>query len=121
MNLTLEGKRKSIGFTYALNGLKEVFQSEHNFRLHMLSIVLVVIAGCYFDIDTIEWLAVIIVMGLVVTTEMVNTAIEEIINYVKPEIHPAAKKIKDIAAGAVLIASLTALIVGVVIFIPKIF
>lgn len=86
----------------------------------MLAIVLVVIAGYYFEIDTIEWVAVITVIGLVVTTEMVNTAIEETINYVKPEIHPAAKKIKDIAAGAVLIASLTALIVGVVIFIPKI-
>ncbi|MFS0672845.1 diacylglycerol kinase family protein [Ornithinibacillus sp. 179-J 7C1 HS] len=117
----MEGKKKQIGFTFALNGIKEVMKSERNFRLHIISTLLVIIAGIYFDIETIEWVAVFTVIGLVITTEILNTAVEEIINYVKPEIHPAAKKIKDMAAGSVLIASITALVVGFIIFVPKIF
>ena len=117
----MEGKKKSIGFTYAVNGLKEVFNSEWNFRLHLLSMILVIIAGVFFDISVGEWVAVVIVVGLVITAEILNTAIEEIINYVKPEIHPAAKKIKDLAAAGVFVASITALVVGLIIFLPKFF
>ncbi|GGA68628.1 diacylglycerol kinase family protein [Ornithinibacillus halotolerans] len=114
-------KKNSIGFLYAINGLKEVFTSEFNFRLHVLSTILVTLAGLFFKISIMEWIAVIVVIGLVVSAELLNTAVEEIINYIKPEIHPAAKKIKDIAAAAVLITSLTALLVGILIFVPKLF
>jgi undecaprenol kinase len=117
----LEGKKKSIGFTYAMNGLKEVFKSERNFRLHLLSTILVFIVGTLYNITIGEWIAVVIVVGLVITAEILNTAIEEIINYIKPEIHPAAKRIKDLAAAGVFVSSLTALVVGLIIFLPKVF
>jgi undecaprenol kinase len=117
----LEDKKSSIGFTYALNGIKEAFKSERNFRLHLLSTILVIIVGIYLKINVGEWIAIVIVIGLVITAELFNTAIEEIINYMKPEIHPAAKKIKDLAAAGVLLTSITALIVGLIIFMPKFF
>jgi undecaprenol kinase len=117
----LEDKKKAIGFTYAINGLLEVIKSEWNFRLHLISAIIVIIAGIYFRVNTVEWITIVIVIGLVMTAEILNTAIEEVINYLKPEIHPTAKRIKDIAAAGVFTASITALIVGLIIFIPKIF
>lgn len=104
-----------------MNGLKEVFKSERNFRLHLFSAILVCIVGTFYNITIGEWIAVVIVVGLVITAEILNTAIEEIINYIKPEIHPAAKRIKDLAAAGVFVASLTALVVGLIIFLPKVF
>ncbi|WP_047981463.1 diacylglycerol kinase family protein [Ornithinibacillus contaminans] len=115
----MDDKKKRIGFVYAINGLREVFQSELNFRLHTLSTLLVVIAGILVKLSTIEWVAVCFAIGLVLMAEVMNTAIEAIIDYVKPERHPIAKKIKDIAAAAVLIASITALVIGLIIFLPK--
>lgn len=117
----MEGKKKSIGFSYAINGLKEVVKSERNFRLHLLSTILVTIMGLLYKISYLEWIAVVIVVGMVITAEILNTAIEEIINYVQPDIHPAAKKIKDLAAAGVFMTAITALIVGIIIFIPKVF
>lgn len=116
----MEGKKNEIGFRYALNGLKEVFKSEKNFRLHLLAALLVVGFGFYFNISAMEWLATAIVIGFVITTEILNTAIEEIINYLKPEIHPTAKRIKDLAAAGVFVAAMSAVVVGLIIFIPKI-
>lgn len=117
----MKDKKNSVGFLYALNGLKEVFKSEHNFRFHVLAAILVVILGILFDFALWEWLVTIIVIGLVMTAEILNTAIEEIVDFVKPEIHPAAKKIKDIAAAGVFIAALTALVVGLCLFLPKLY
>lgn len=116
----MEGKKKEIGFHYAFNGLREVFKSEKNFRVHILATLLVVGFGFYFDISAMEWLAIVIVIGLVLSAEILNTAIEEVINYLKPDIHPTAKKIKDIAAAGVFAAAMSAVVVGLIIFIPKI-
>lgn len=68
-----------------------------------------------------EWIGIAIVIGFVLTAEVFNTAIEEVMNHIQPEIHPAAKKIKDIAAAGVFVASITAFIVGLLIFLPYIF
>ncbi|GIO27578.1 diacylglycerol kinase family protein [Ornithinibacillus bavariensis] len=114
-------KKKSIGFTYAFSGLKEVFKSERNFRFHIISAILVIIAGFLLGFGLIEWMIAITVIGLVMTAEILNTAIEEIINYLRPEIHPAAKKIKDLAAAGVFIAAVTAFVVGLLLFLPKLF
>ncbi|WP_010097037.1 diacylglycerol kinase family protein [Ornithinibacillus scapharcae] len=115
----MEGKKKEIGFRYAFNGLREVFKSEKNFRVHLLVTLIVVGFGLYMHISAMEWLAIVIVIGLVLSAEILNTAIEEIINYLKPEIHPTAKKIKDIAAAGVFVAAVSAVVVGLIIFIPK--
>lgn len=108
------------GFRYAINGLITAFTSELNLKIHAIATLLVLLAGWYFEITAIEWVVVVLAIGLVISSEMINTAIEYFVDLVSPEIHPTAGKIKDISAGAVLMAALAAFIAGMIIFIPKI-
>tara|TARA_R100000750_G_scaffold62784_1_gene58045 strand:- start:58799 stop:59047 length:249 start_codon:yes stop_codon:yes gene_type:complete len=82
---------------------------------------MVIAAGLYFKLSTTEWLAIIIVIGLVLLTELLNTAIENIADFISPERHEKIKMTKDIAAAAVLISAIVALVVGMLIFVPKVF
>jgi undecaprenol kinase/diacylglycerol kinase (ATP) len=107
-------------FKYAFNGLKVLFQEEHNSRIHLLATVCVVIAGYAFRISQYEWIAIIFAIGLVLTVEIINTTIEDIADFVSPEKHEKIKRIKDLAAAAVLVSAVTALIIGLIIFLPKI-
>ncbi|WP_165767880.1 diacylglycerol kinase family protein [Virgibacillus indicus] len=116
----MKDKKRTIGFSYAWNGIKHVIRTERNFRFHLMAAILVIIAGIVFHISHVEWSLVMIVIGLVLILEMINTAIEKLIDYLKPEINPAAKIIKDISAAAVLISAITAAAIGLIIFIPKI-
>jgi undecaprenol kinase len=76
--------------------------------------------GFYFKITKAEWLAIVLTIGFVITFELINTAIEEIVDSFTDQVHPAAKKAKDVSAAAVLIASITAVIIGILIFLPLI-
>lgn len=87
-------------------------------RIHILSAVAVVIAGFAFHITRTEWCLLVGSMGLVITAEIINTAIENLTNLVSPEINPLAGKAKDLAAGAVLIAAITAAVIGSIVFLP---
>ena len=117
----LEDMRKFIkGFSYAFAGLAYAFKSQLNFKVHILSTFLVSLAGYWFKLSSSEWLWIIASIGVVLITELLNTAIETLVDLISPEIHPKAKIIKDVAAGAVLIAAITAAGIGLVIFIPKI-
>lgn len=107
-------------FSYAFDGLKKLWSEEHNFRIHAFATILVIIAGVIFKISTVEWIAVILSIGLVFTTEIINTSIEDLSDFISPGLDGRIKKIKDISAAGVLIAAITAFIVGVIIFIPKI-
>ncbi|NBJ68554.1 diacylglycerol kinase family protein [Roseburia sp. 1XD42-34] len=120
MRLELKDKKSVIGFSYAWEGIRFVIKSERNFRIHLFAAILVLIAGLILQISLIEWIIIVILIGMVLITEMLNTVVEQMIDYMKPEVHPAAKQIKDIAAGAVLIASMIAAIIGCLVFIPKI-
>lgn len=82
--------------------------------------VFVLVAGFYFNITHTEWLVLILTIGLVITMELTNTAIEEIVDSFVDGIHPSAKKAKDVAAGAVLLATIMAVAVGIIIFLPYI-
>lgn len=113
--------RRIKSFIHAFNGLKMAFRKEPNFRIHAVTTIMVIAAGLYFKLSTTEWLAIIIVIGLVLVTELLNTAIENIADFISPERHEKIKTIKDIAAAAVLISAIVALVVGLLIFIPKIF
>ncbi|MBO8156051.1 MAG: diacylglycerol kinase family protein [Bacillaceae bacterium] len=113
-------KKRGIGFSFALRGIYCVFQSEINFKIHVIASILVTILGFYFHLSAIEWLFVLFAIGIVLVSEILNTAIEQIVNYLFTEYHPTAGKIKDIAAGAVLAASIIAALIGFIIFIPKI-
>ncbi|WP_286164722.1 MULTISPECIES: diacylglycerol kinase family protein [Clostridia] len=116
----MKDKKSVIGFSYAWEGIRFVIKSERNFRIHLFAAILVLIAGLILQISLIEWIIIVILIGMVLITEMLNTVVEQMIDYMKPEVHPAAKQIKDIAAGAVLIASMIAAIIGCLVFIPKI-
>ncbi|WP_240510198.1 diacylglycerol kinase family protein [Virgibacillus profundi] len=117
----MKGKKRSIGFSFAWNGIKTAVKTERNFKSHILAAIFVCISGLFFQLSKIEWVVILLVIGLVLVTELINTAIEKMIDYLKPDIHPSAKAIKDIAAGAVLIAAITAVLIGLIIFIPKIY
>lgn len=106
-------------FGYAWNGIKSVFKSEQNMKIHAAAAVLVLIASFIFKISAVEWIAVILCIGLVMSAEMINTAFETLVDLVKPNRDPVAGKIKDITAGAVFLAAIISVIVGAIIFLPK--
>ncbi len=96
------------------------FKEEANFRIHVVATIIVIAAGLFFQLSITEWLTIIIAIGLVLLTELLNTTIENIADFISPERHEKIKTIKDIAAAAVLISAIVALVVGLLIFIPKI-
>lgn len=91
-----------------------------NFRIHLLAITLVGLAGWYFKLSSREWLWIILAVGLVLVTELLNTAIELLVDLVSPAFNTQAGKVKDVAAGAVLIAAFISVLIGIIIFMPKI-
>lgn len=115
---SLQKRLESFGF--AFNGLIILFQEEHNSRIHFLVAFCAVIAGVWLKISTIEWLLIVLSIGFVITLEIINSAIENISDFISPEKHEMIKKIKDLTAAAVLIGSITSLTIGLIIFLPKI-
>ena len=121
----MEKQRFSISkriksFGYAFNGLKILIREEHNARIHIFAAISAIFAGFYFQISSLEWLAIILSIGFVITLEIINSAIENIADFVSPDKNNSIKRIKDLAAAGVLISALTALAIGLIIFIPKI-
>ncbi|HZW68537.1 MAG TPA: diacylglycerol kinase family protein [Pseudogracilibacillus sp.] len=114
-----ENKKSGIGIRFALNGIKEAVLKEGNLRIHLIATIVVLAFAFYLKVSLIEWLFLLLAIQIVIITEMLNSVIERIIDYVKPEIHPQAKVIKDMAAGAVLLAAIFAVITGMMIFLPK--
>jgi len=107
-------------FVYAYKGLK-VAILERNFRLHLISMSLTIIASWYLHITSIEWCIILICIGGVISLEIVNTAIEYIVNFISPERQDQAGKIKDLAAAAVLVFSIVACIIAIIIFYPYVY
>lgn len=112
--------RLKKSFVFAWAGIRSCFQSEPNFRIHSVLAIVVLVFSMVFNISTIEWMAVCFCIAFVITMEMLNTAMEKLCDVVHKEVHPGIKKIKDIAAGAVLVAAFCSLITGAIIFLPKI-
>ena len=108
---------KSFGYAFA--GIFAVVTKERNMKIHCAAVVCVMIAGLVFRISPIEWCICLTLFGLVMALEMVNTAVEAVVDLVTEERKPLAKLAKDAAAGAVLIAAIMAAIAGMIIFIPK--
>lgn len=111
-------KKLLYSFRYALEGIIFTFR-EQNMRVHFIIACIVIIASIFTRISLVEWMIVIIVIFLVLSAEMVNTAIERVVDLASPEIHPLAKQAKDIAAGVVLVIACMSVIIGVLIFLPK--
>lgn len=113
-------QKRVASFKYALQGLRDLFQNQPNAQIHLGATALVVLAGFYFHLSRTEWVAVTLCITLVLSLEAVNTAIEHLTNLVSPDFHPLAGKAKDVAAGAVLLSAMGAVLVGAMIFLPKI-
>lgn len=116
-----EDKKRGIGISFAWNGIVQVMKREKNMRIHCVMALFAVFVGLIFQISRLEWITITIVIVLVFALEMMNSVCEQIIDYVRPEISMEAKIIKDMAAGAVLVAAIGSIIIGSLIFIPKIF
>jgi len=112
------GKR-ILGFKYAFKGAIKLLQNEASIQVQLVIGLIITCAGFYFNISTSEWIAQTVCIGLVLSIEGLNTAVEEIADFIHPDFHDKIGRIKDIAAGAVFFAAIVAVIVGCIIYIPK--
>ncbi|QEC45542.1 diacylglycerol kinase family protein [Pseudobacter ginsenosidimutans] len=107
-------------FGYAFKGIRNLLRYEHNAIIHLIATAVIIIAGLWLKIERWEWIVIVMAVGFVWVTEILNTCVERIMDFISTEQHPKIGVIKDLAAGAVLIAALTAVVAGAFIFIPKI-
>jgi diacylglycerol kinase len=107
-------------FKFAFNGLWLLLINEHNSRIHLLAAVISVALGIVLKINTLEWCLIIVVIGIVFMTELLNSALETLADLVNPEWNEGIRKAKDYSAAAVLISAIISVVVGGLIFIPKI-
>ena len=121
MNPKQEYKKLINSFKYAIEGFISSFKTERNMKIHIMAMILVIIAGFIFKLTKIEWCIISIVIALVISAELINTAIETTVDIAMPDINEKAKYAKDIAAGAVLFSAIISVIIGLIIFLPKIF
>ena len=117
-NTFFTGRLKSIGF--ALKGAYKLITTEHSVMVQFSLGIFITIAGFYFHISHIEWLIQTLAIGLVLSIEGLNTAVEKVADFIHPEFHSRIGFIKDIAAGAVFFAALTSISIGLLIYVPKI-
>lgn len=113
-------KKLIKSFGYAFNGIYEAIKKEQNIKVHLLMMILVIIAGILLKINKIEWIICMILFGLVISAELFNTAIENVVDLVTQEKNEKARIAKDSAAGAVLVNAIVSAVIGLTIFIPKI-
>lgn len=106
-------------FGYAFEGIFTCIRKERNMKIHCVMAILVVAAGVILGLSPVEWCICLGLLGLVMALELVNTAVEAVVDLVTGEYHPLAKIAKDTAAGAVLIAAIMAAAAGLIIFVPK--
>lgn len=106
-------------FTYAWMGIVHGAQRERNVKFHLVAALLVLAAGWMTGLSQWEWIIIIAVIGIVIAMELLNAAVERVVDLVTQEVHPLAKQAKDLAAGAVLVFSIASAIIGLIIFVPK--
>ena len=109
-----------ISFKHAFDGIIYCLKTQPNFRVHLVAGTLAILVGLYFNISYIEFLVLLFTIALVITTEMVNTAIESMTDLITEKYHQQAKIAKDVAAGMVLMTAILSVVVGIFIFLPHI-
>lgn len=105
-------------FKYASRGIKLAIKEERNFRIMLISFIILVCFGLYFNLDKVEWIMILITSGIVLVAELFNTTIENMMDMISPDYHVMTEHIKDLSAGAVLITAIFSIIVGLIVFIP---
>ncbi len=113
-------RKRWKSFGYAFNGLKVLFAEEHNSRIHLVAAVLVIALGWTLKLSSPEWVVISLVIGAVFAAELFNSAIENLADHIAPQKSEKIKKVKDMAAAAVLVSAITAVVVACLIFLPKI-
>ena len=113
---SLSKRIKSVG--YALQGLRFALATQVNFRIQIVAAIVCIALGLLWRISAEDWRWAVLAIGMVLTAELVNTAFEHLCDVVQPELHASVKAAKDVAAGAVLVASLAAAVIGVLVFWP---
>ena len=114
-------KARLKSFTYAWDGLRQAFRTDHNTWIHLGMTVAAALLALLLRVDRLECIALLIVIAFVWMAELFNTALEKTMDFISTEKHPQIKLVKDLAAAAVLVASIAAVLVGALIFLPKIF
>ncbi|MGC6285433.1 MAG: diacylglycerol kinase [Polaribacter sp.] len=117
-NNFIKNRLKSFG--YAFKGFLFLIRNEANFQVQIVIAILAIILGFVFDISLLEWFAQLIAIAMVLVAESFNTSIEKMVDFVHKDDHPEIGKIKDISAAACLIISVLALVIGVLLYLPKI-
>lgn len=113
-------EKRLKSFSYAFKGLSTLFKNEHNALIHLAAAIVAVAAGFIFEINATEWLALVIVSGLVFVAELFNSSVEALADSVTREHNDMIGRAKDYAAAAVLVAAIISVIAGLIIFVPKI-
>lgn len=119
-NNSFSFRQRLRSFRYAFRGILFMVKTQHNFWIHLVLAVLVIAAGFIFCISLTEWTLVVFAIGLVLSAEVFNSAIEQLTDLTSPDFHPRAGRVKDLAAGAVLLTAIAAVLIGLLIFVPKI-
>jgi diacylglycerol kinase len=117
--MAIEPRQRIHSFRFALVGLAHSIRRETNFQIELFLGVLALILAAWLSVTPLEWCIIIVLIGFVLTIELVNTSFERLSDLQKPRLDPLVKAAKDVSAAAVLVASLTALAVGIIIFLPR--
>jgi len=120
--MSMDSQDKSFplmsSFSFAFSGILLALRKERNMRIHFISSIIVLLVSFYFSITKIEWVFILFTIGGMFALEIMNTAIERVVDLVTAEYHPLAKQAKDLAAGAVLVYAALSVVIGIVIFLP---
>ena len=114
-------RQRIHSFGYAFEGIKTLFTTESHAKIHALAFMAVLGLGYYCEVSAIEWAILLLTCGVVMAGEAFNTSLEALTDLVSPDYHHLAKKVKDVAAAAVLLLAITAVFIGFIIFLPKLF
>lgn len=114
-----KNKNMFDSFKHAFDGIKSAISTEYNMLIHCYMSVAVIICGVLFHISYFEWIICILLIGLVITLELINTAVESIVNMITTKYNVYAKIAKDTSAAAVMVMSVVAAVIGLIIFVPK--
>lgn len=113
-------RSRLLSFKYAMNGFYIAFKEEPNLKIHFTTAILIVFLNFILQVSKSDWIFITLLLGLVLSAELTNTAIEAIVDSFTDKYHPGAKKAKDVAAAAVLTVTITSIIVGLLIYTPYI-
>lgn len=122
--MDLKDKQKTVpllkSFSYAIFGIRAAVTQERNMRIHIICSMIVIGCSILFSLSRTEWMFVILAIGGMISLEMVNSALERLVDLITEDFHPLAKQAKDMAAGAVFVYALMSVLIGLIIFLPHI-